>query len=117
MKILMCHNYYQQPGGEDQSYEAEVRLLESRGHEVVRFTRHNDDIREMSRWKVACGTLWNRESYRDLRQLIRRERPEMMHCTNIFPLISPQPTRRPRPRACQSSSHSITTACSAATRC
>lgn len=89
MKILMCHNYYQQPGGEDQSYEAEVRLLESRGHEVVRFTRHNDDIREMGRWKVACGTLWNRQSYRDLRQLIRRERPEVMHCTNIFPLISP----------------------------
>jgi glycosyltransferase involved in cell wall biosynthesis len=89
MKVLMCHNYYQEPGGEDQSFEGEIQLLESRGHEVIRYTRHNDDIRSMSHWKVARQTLWNRQTYIDLRLLIRKERPELMHCTNIFPLISP----------------------------
>ena len=89
MKILLCHNYYQQRGGEDESFEAEARALEEFGHEVVRYTRHNDAITDMGRLEVAAKTLWNADSYADLRHLIRRERPAVMHCANTFPLISP----------------------------
>ena len=38
MRILVCHNFYQQPGGEDRVFADETRLLESHGHEVMRFT-------------------------------------------------------------------------------
>ncbi|MGD0901127.1 MAG: glycosyltransferase [Thermoguttaceae bacterium] len=89
MRILLCHNYYQQPGGEDQSFAAEAGMLESRGHEVLRYTLHNDAIGQMGRLAVAARTLWNRQSYRRLRDLIRAHRPAVMHCTNTFPLISP----------------------------
>jgi glycosyltransferase involved in cell wall biosynthesis len=89
MKILLCHNFYQQAGGEDQSFAAEASLLESHGHQVLPFTIHNDVIHRMTRLGVARRTLWSRESYRALRRLIRCERPSIMHCTNIFPLISP----------------------------
>ena len=89
LKILLCHNYYQQPGGEDHSFAAEASLLESHGHEVVRYTVHNNSIERMSRFEAARRTLWNRETFHGLRELIRRERPAVMHCTNIFPLISP----------------------------
>lgn len=89
MKILTCHNYYQQPGGEDQVFDDEARLLESHGHTVVRFTRHNDAIKQMSSWQAAVRTLWNRQTVDDLRNLIRRERPDVVHFTNTFPLISP----------------------------
>lgn len=89
MKILMCHNYYQQPGGEDKSFAAEAELLESRGHEVIRYTRHNDDVEQMSKWAVARETLWSRRTYREIRGLVRKHRPQVMHCTNTFPLISP----------------------------
>jgi len=89
MKILLCHNYYQQPGGEDQVFADEASLLQSHGHEVMRFTLHNDAIDGMSRWSLARRTLWNRQSYHQLRQLMRQERPDVMHCTNTFPLISP----------------------------
>ena len=89
MKILKCHNFYQQPGGEDASFEAEVRLLESYGHEVVHFTLHNDAIREIGRFGAAGRTVWNPESHRRVRELVRRERPDVMHCTNSFPLLSP----------------------------
>lgn len=89
MRILLCHNHYQRPGGEDQVFHDERWLLESHGHQVFTYTRHNDDIKRLSRIKLACGTLWNRAAYRDLRSLIRRHRPAVMHCTNIFPLISP----------------------------
>jgi glycosyltransferase involved in cell wall biosynthesis len=89
MKILLSHNYYQQPGGEDQVFADEKELLESRGHKVVPFTRHNDAIRDMASWRLARRTLWNSGSYREIRELIRRERPDVMHFHNTFPLISP----------------------------
>jgi glycosyltransferase involved in cell wall biosynthesis len=89
MKILLCHNYYQQRGGEDQSFKDEAWLLESHGHDVIRYTRHNDDIADMSRRHVAAKTIWNRRTYNELRSIIQRERPDVMHCTNTFPLISP----------------------------
>jgi glycosyltransferase involved in cell wall biosynthesis len=89
MKILLCHNYYQQSGGEYHVFEDESWLLASRGHEVIRFTRHNDEIRNMRPWRVAVRTVWNSETYADLRALIRRERPDVVHLTNTFPLISP----------------------------
>ena len=50
---------------------------------------HNDTIAGMNRLQLAWRTIWNSQSYRDVRALIRRQRPDVMHCTNIFPLISP----------------------------
>ena len=89
MKILLCHNYYQQSGGEYHVFEDESWLLASRGHEVIRFTRHNDEIGNIRPWRVAVQTVWNSRAYADLRALIRRERPDVVHVTNTFPLISP----------------------------
>jgi glycosyltransferase involved in cell wall biosynthesis len=89
MKVLLCHNHYQEPGGEDQVFDTEGWLLESHGHRVVRFTLNNDAIPSMSRLALASKTFWNGDAYDELRRLIRREQPDVMHCTNIFPLISP----------------------------
>jgi glycosyltransferase involved in cell wall biosynthesis len=89
VKVLLCHNYYQQSGGEDESFAAEARLLEAGGHEVLRFTRHNDAIKQMHGWDVGRRALWNQQTYVELRHLIQRQRPIVMHCTNTFPLISP----------------------------
>jgi len=89
MKILLCHNYYQQRGGEDQSFEQEAAMLRQHGHDVHLYTRHNDDIKGMSRGKLARNTIWNQETYQQVSTIIRREQPEVMHCNNTFPLISP----------------------------
>ena len=89
MKVLLCHNYYQQRGGEDLSFEAEADMLRCRGHDVLLYTRHNDDIKNMSRYRAARVTVWNQRTYREVRALIERERPLLVHCTNLFPLISP----------------------------
>lgn len=89
MKILLVHNYYQQPGGEDVCFADEGRLLEAHGHDVIRFTLHNDSIKHDGTLRAAARAFWSRESYRHLSQLIARERPAVMHCTNTFPLVSP----------------------------
>ena len=89
MKVLLCHNYYREPGGEDQVFNDEKRLLEKRGVDVVCFERHSRLTETMRSWKVARSAVWSSETYEELRALIRHEQPDVMHCTNIFPLISP----------------------------
>lgn len=89
MKILACHNHYQQAGGEDQVFADECALLADRGHTVVRYTVHNDAIHNMSHWNVAWRSLWNPTTAREVSRIIDRERPDVLHCTNAFPLLSP----------------------------
>jgi glycosyltransferase involved in cell wall biosynthesis len=92
MKILVAHNRYQQRGGEDAMVAAEIRLLEAHGHQVVRYLRENDELKARGPWgKVSAGieTLWSTKSLRQVRSLIQKEKPDVAHFHNIFPLISP----------------------------
>src|SRR5215211_639704 len=89
MKILLAHNKYQQPGGEDQVFATEAALLEAHGHRVLRYSVHNDQVAGMTPVALAGSTVWNRSSYRELRSLIRQERPQLAHFHNTLPLVSP----------------------------
>ena len=37
MDIVVAHNFYQQPGGEDQCVAAEVAVLRQHGHNVIEY--------------------------------------------------------------------------------
>jgi glycosyltransferase involved in cell wall biosynthesis len=89
MRIIVAHNFYQQPGGEDESFRAEVQVLRDGGQDVLTHTVHNDAIRQMSKLTVAGKTLWNHSSYGELRKLVREFRADVVHFNNTFPLISP----------------------------
>ena len=89
MKILLCHTYYTQRGGEDRSFEEERELLRAGGHEVIEYVRRNDDLYALGGPRSLAVTLWNRAAASDVGELIRRERPDVLHATNTFPLISP----------------------------
>ncbi len=89
MKVLTIHNYYQQPGGEEQIFNTETTLLQSYGHEVLRYTLTNDEIAGMNPLVLAKNTLWNSTVYQALRSLARQEKPDVAHFHNTFPLISP----------------------------
>ena len=89
MRVLLIHNKYQQAGGEDEVFAAEARLLEERGHQVLRYTVHNDQVVDMDSKSLLMATVWNRSSYRELRDLVRKEQPDIAHFHNTFPLISP----------------------------
>ena len=87
--VLIAHNRYQQPGGEDQVFEAERALLARHGHRVITYEVHNDAVRDLSTTQLAAATVWNGRSYGAIRSLIRRERPDYAHFHNTFPLLSP----------------------------
>jgi glycosyltransferase involved in cell wall biosynthesis len=89
MKILLVHNRYQQPGGEDMVFEAEARLLAENGCDVIRFVEENRRITGLRPVKAAVDAVWSQRSYAALRDLARRLRPDVAHFHNTLPLISP----------------------------
>lgn len=90
MRIVICHNYFRDRGGEDQVFEDELELLTSRGQDVNTFTKHNDDLDSFATTaKVALGTPWNRTSSKELETLVRRTQADVVHFHNWLPQISP----------------------------
>ena len=96
MRILVAHNFYQQPGGEDVVFAAEVELLKQFGHDVATYEVHNDRVNQMNRLSLLAGTVWNRRSHRELLAAVRQHRAEVVHFHNTFPLISPAAYRAAR---------------------
>ncbi len=89
MKLLLVHNSYQQPGGEDQVFSSECELLTSHGHEVARYTAHNDAVKQLNKLNLAFRTSWSRTTYREMRAVLQREGPQIVHVHNTLPLLSP----------------------------
>jgi glycosyltransferase involved in cell wall biosynthesis len=95
MNIIVCHNFYQQPGGEDQVFAEEADLLAAHGHNVQRFTLHNDSIKGRAgptlarRLGLIVDTVWNTNAYGEIRELVHRHRADVVHFHNTFPLMSP----------------------------
>ena len=89
MKIILCHNFYRQAGGEDRVLADEERLLLENGHDVVRFTRHSNDIDGEGGLRLALGAVWNRKTATELREMVSSERADIVHFHNTVPLISP----------------------------
>lgn len=90
-KVLMVHNFYQIGGGEHTVFENEVKLLRDHGHEVIEYTRSNDELKK-SKIKLIFSpfsTLWSFRTYRDVKRLIKEKNIDIVHCHNTFPLISP----------------------------
>jgi glycosyltransferase involved in cell wall biosynthesis len=89
MKVVVVHNLYQQPGGEDEVFRAETDLLSSHGHTVVRYTVDNRNVGNMGSLALAAGAIWNKPTHRHLRELFRDARPDVVHFHNTHPLVSP----------------------------
>jgi glycosyltransferase involved in cell wall biosynthesis len=96
MRILIAHNRYQQPGAEDQVFTAEADLLAERGHEVIRYELHNNSIKSTGKLKVARNTIWNPQSAKSIRLLVRYNQVEVAHFHNTFPVMSPSVYRAAR---------------------
>jgi glycosyltransferase involved in cell wall biosynthesis len=92
MKIILVHNTYQQPGGEDIVVDQERRMLELSGHRVVVYSRSNHEIGNLNIWGqigMAKRTVWASDTRREFDKLLDRESPDVVHIHNTFMMISP----------------------------
>lgn len=91
IKVLQVHNRYRFRGGEDAVFENTIALLRARGLDVVALDKSSDDIGGSFARKVGAvaSGVWSRAAAREMAALLARERPDVAHTHNLFPLLSP----------------------------
>jgi glycosyltransferase involved in cell wall biosynthesis len=89
MRVLMVHCRYQIRGGEDECFEAELRLLRDAGVEVEAYEDDNRRVGELGALRTGVETVWSERSYAAIRQRLRARHYDLVHVHNTLPLISP----------------------------
>jgi len=92
VKIIIVHNQYQQPGGEDVVVRQEHELLEHAGHRVCLYQRSNSQINDfvgVKQLALIPNTIWSFNSRKEFAELLKREKADLVHVHNTFMAISP----------------------------
>lgn len=91
LKILLVHNFSQVFNGEDAYVMDQAKLLRRYGHNVILFTKNSKDIISgfITDLKISKGMFINETIAEELRELIIKTKPEIVHIHNIYPLITP----------------------------
>ena len=94
MKVVVAHNRYREaiPSGENVIVDTEIAQLTEAGVEVLPFQRSSDSIGDLPLAEKALlpvSPIWGRAAQRDLAALLSRERPDLLHLHNPYPLLSP----------------------------
>ncbi|SHI82021.1 glycosyltransferase family 4 protein [Parasporobacterium paucivorans] len=94
MKILAIHNYHRKgsASGDDQVFKSETALLEEHGNMVVRYSVTNDEFDNsgvVGKIIKTLGMLWSFKNYRAVQNIIKKEKPDVVHIHTFFPLLSP----------------------------
>lgn len=91
-RVLIVHNYYQVPGGEDTVVENEKKMLEDNGHEVTLYCRNNCELKEVSKIQklyLLLTMVFSFRTYREVKKIIREKKIDIVHVHNTLCLISP----------------------------
>lgn len=90
MRILIVHNYYQDPGGEDAVFEQESKLLSTVAEvETIKFK----NLVGLSGLIQFGSYPWNIKAMRRLRAKTRAFKPDIVHIHNIHYAIGPYAIR------------------------
>lgn len=90
--ILLVHNYYQVPGGEDTVVANEKAMLEEQGHKVILYSRDNSELKSfcaVRKMLLPITTIFNPRTYREVRKIIKNEKIGIVHVHNTLNLVSP----------------------------
>jgi glycosyltransferase involved in cell wall biosynthesis len=94
VKVVVAHNRYREaiPSGENVIVDTEIAQLTAAGIEVLPFQRASDSIGDLPLAEKALlplSPIYGRAAQRDLAGLLTRERPDVLHLHNPYPLLSP----------------------------
>ena len=92
LRILIVHNRYQIPGGEDTVVQNETAMLKKYGHEVFLYERNNSEMKDYGiKQKLALPfhTIYSNQSKNEIKALIRKHDIDVVHVHNTLLLISP----------------------------
>jgi len=106
MKILAIHNFHRKgsASGDDQVFKSETSLLEEHGHKVIRYSVSNDDFDKsgiIGKVFRTFGMLWSFKNYHEVMDIIKAEKPDLVHIHTFFPLLSPSVLYAARRSGCK----------------
>lgn len=90
--VLIVHNYYRIPGGEDIVVANEKALLEANGHKVILYSRNNAEAGDhnfLQKIGLAFTSLFSLRTYREVCSIIEKEKIDVLHVHNTVALVSP----------------------------
>jgi glycosyltransferase involved in cell wall biosynthesis len=91
-RVLLLHNRYRLPGGEDVVVAAQEKLLRARGHEVRVLQKDNRDIDSYNIFRKAAlffKTADNIAATFEVAKLVKEFQPHVAYVHNTLPLLSP----------------------------
>lgn len=91
-RVLIVHNFYKIPGGEDTVVENERTLLEEHGHQVFLYTRSNKEMETLSAMQkllLPFTSLFSLRTYREVKRQIKEKKIDIVHVHNTLSLVSP----------------------------
>jgi glycosyltransferase involved in cell wall biosynthesis len=97
VKVLLVHNRYRQPGGEERHVDLLAASLREAGAEVSRLELDSESLASRaSRVRAAAGLVYDSRSYRLVRSEARRIGADVAHFHNLWPLLTPAALRGAR---------------------
>jgi glycosyltransferase involved in cell wall biosynthesis len=101
MRVLVLHSRYRSgsASGENRVVDDEARLLAEGGHEVEVFDPSPGDPSGVELLRTGARVVWARGAAGEVRDRIRRFRPDVVHVHNLFPALSPAVLRAVKGRA------------------
>jgi glycosyltransferase involved in cell wall biosynthesis len=90
LRVLMLHNRYLWPGGEDTAMRADIRLLEHFGNTVELMEFRNEHITTFAeKIKTAVNSVYSRRIRSAVETRIEQFKPDFIHVHNPFPGLTP----------------------------
>lgn len=90
MKILMIHNNYAKPSGEEHASQGIADLLEANGHQVSWYRRSSQEIvgSKLGQLKAFFTGIYNPSSVDAISKVLDEVKPDIVQVQNLYPLIS-----------------------------
>ncbi len=91
MRVLILHSRYLSgdASGENRVVEDEARLLAEGGHQVEVWQASPERVTGLGLVGTAAGAVWSRTAVSQVRRKVREIGAEVVHCHNLFPVLSP----------------------------
>lgn len=102
MRVLLVHNRYRTPGGEERHVDLLSRWLQDAAVDVRRFevaSPANPSV--ANRVRLGLTLTYRRAGASLLREALDREKPDIVHFHNLFPLLTPAAAREARNYGCR----------------
>lgn len=94
MRVLIAHNRYRQPGGEERHVDLLEQGLREAGVEVRRFERDSTELERSLARRFAAGVgLAYRPGGGGISAALKSWKPDVVHFHNIWPLMTPAAMR------------------------